>query len=193
MAKTPKVYTRLTRNAAGVATYSSLWLATDHLMLVSSTGFSESYARVMLRDIKAMFITQTDRRAWWNFAWAIPAGIAAIRIVADFAVAEQPVGSVVFLAVGVVGVLWNTWLGPGCRVYVVTGVQTAKVPALVRIKKARHVMARLQPLIAAAQADLIAATPETVAATGAPPADNTTASAALPSESTAAATELPPS
>ena len=159
MAKTPKVYTRLTRNAAGVAAYSSLWRAADHLLVVSSTGFSESYARIMFRDIKAFFVIPSDRRMWWTITWGLPLGIAFIRMVLVALGGEWPIGSLVIFAIGLIGLVWNFALGAGCRVLVMTAVQTSPLPALVRIKRARKVLAELQPLIASAQADLVATAP----------------------------------
>lgn len=159
MANPPKTYQRLTRNTVGLASYSSLWLASDHLLIVSSTGYTEKYARVMLRDIKGLFITATDRRMWWNFAWALVAMVALLRMILVLMDDQTPAGSVAFVVVSAAALAWSTMLGPGVRVQILTGVQTARLPALVRRNKARRVIARLQPLISAAQADLVAPAP----------------------------------
>jgi hypothetical protein len=63
--------------------------------------------------------------------------------------------SAIFLAFFVAAVIWNFILGLGCRVYVVTNVQTAVLPAIVRQKKARRVLGRINAEIRAAQADLV--------------------------------------
>jgi hypothetical protein len=154
MAKSPKEYFRLTRDTAGLGMYSSLWGSADHLIIVRSTGYSEIYARLHLGDVQAIFLTRTARRMGWGIFWgAITAGAAlALRLV--LVTHQTPIFFIIFTGMGVVGLIWNHWLGPGCRAYVVTGVQTVELPYLGRMKKARRVVARLQPLIAAAQAHL---------------------------------------
>ena len=52
--------------------------------------------------------------------------------------------------------MWNQLLGPGCTLHNVTGVQTARLEAVVRWRRAEKLLARLQPLIEAAQQDLAA-------------------------------------
>lgn len=163
MAEAPKPYTRLTRNASGVGTHTSLWLGPDHLMIVTSSGYIENYARLQFRDVKAFFVTGSDRRLGWRVAWGVLATLLAIMVVVALVNRETPVFSGIFLALTLAGAVWNELLGPGCHTYVVTGVQTARLPALVRMKKTRRVLGRLQPLIEAAQADLVvvpAAPPE---------------------------------
>jgi hypothetical protein len=157
MATKPKPYTKLTRTTAGLGTYTSLWLAADHLMLVRSNGYSESYARLEFRDIKGFFTTPTERRGWWTTAWAILGVVWLILVLANLGNSETPIISSILLAVTIGALLWNFQLGAGCHVYVVTGVQTAVLPSLVRARKATRVLAQLQPLIAAAQADLTTA------------------------------------
>ena len=88
--------------------------------------------------------------------WAIWAGVSGLVMASGFIMESRPVVSGVFCGIGVMALLWNYLLGPGCVVYVVTRVQTQPLPSLVRIKKARKVLARLTPLIAAAQANLTA-------------------------------------
>jgi hypothetical protein len=166
MAKTPKAYVRLTRSMGGVGTYQSLWLGKDHLMLVTSTGYNESYARLQFSDIKGFFITKSDRRLGWGIAWGVLAALFLVIVAAHFVNPGRggpgedfPVISLIFLMITTGAFLWNHFLGPGCRAFVVTGVQTAKLPSMVRLNKARRVLGRLQPLIEAAQADLVGAAP----------------------------------
>ena len=169
MARPPKAYTRLTRNAGGVGVYTSLWLGSDHLMIVTSTGYTDNYARLQFSDIKAIFLTPTNRRSWWALWWGVPACIGGVALLVALVSGETPVFSAIFFAIGAIGLGWNYYLGAGCRAYVVTGVQTAKLSPLVRLKKTHRVLARLQPLIAAAQAHLVR-----------PPAEPASASPAMP-------------
>jgi hypothetical protein len=128
-------------------------------MVVRSTGYTESYTRIQLSDIKGIFLTATERRKWWTLVWAIVAGWSGILFVVSLSERKTPIVSTAFLALGLGVLVWNYLLGAGCRAHVVTGVQTAELPSLVRIKKTRRVLARLEPLIAAAQADLVIAPP----------------------------------
>lgn len=159
MTKPPKLYSRLTGTARGIGKYQSLWLADGHLMIVTSTGYTESYARLELRDIKGFFITASDRRMGWGIAWGLFSALFVAIFIANWGDPAPPIFSGIFLALSLGLFAWNHLLGPGCRAYAVTGVQTAPLPAIVRMKKARAVLGRLQPLIEAAQADLVPPVP----------------------------------
>jgi len=168
MAKKEKFYTRLTRNASGLGSYSSLWLAADHLMIVTSTGYTENYSRLLLRDIQAFFVVKTDRRLWWSLGWGALTLVNGIIAAMTYNNDDTPIASAIFFGLGLVMFIWNEALGSSCRVYVVTGVQTVSLPSLVRRRKARRALGRLQPLIDAAQADLLA-TPPVITAAPPPP------------------------
>jgi hypothetical protein len=76
-AQSPPVYKRLPGNGANFLERITLYLATDHLLYVSSTGFSESYRRFYFRDIHAITVRKTAVGAFVNvlsssfffFAW----------------------------------------------------------------------------------------------------------------------------
>lgn len=163
MPKLPRIYTRLTRPAASVASYQSLWLASDHLLVVTSTGYTEEYRKFQLRDIKGFFLLPSDRRLYWNIPWGIIAAFSAMALGLTLKNGGTPVASPIFLGGSVVAVMWNYLLGPTCRTFVVTGVQTAPLPSLKRRRKTRKVLARLEPMIRAAQADLVVQTTVNVA------------------------------
>jgi hypothetical protein len=163
MPKSPRIYTRLTRTAGSVGSYKSLWLAADHLLMVNSTGYNEEYARVQLRDIKGFFITDSGRRIWWSIFWGIVAFFSALFMGIALSEGETPVGSVILFTPAVIILVWNQLLGPSCKTYIVTGVQTAPLPSVVRRRKFRKILTRLEPLINAAQAGLVPAVPDTPA------------------------------
>jgi hypothetical protein len=156
MPKTPRIYERLTRPATSVGSYRTLWFAKDHLLLVSSTGYSENYQRIQFSDIKGFFVIPSDRRLYWNFPWFIFALFSGVFLSNTLYSGRAPYVSGTILAFSLIFIAWNTILGPSCIAYVVTGVQTAQLPSLVRRRKTRKVLARLQPLIAAMQADMAA-------------------------------------
>lgn len=135
--------------------YASLWLADDHVMIVRSSGYHESYARLQLSDMKAIFLTKTDRRLWWGCFWGIIVGWSGLVLFITLQQGETPIASTIIFATSLTALLWNHFLGEGCRAFVLTGVQTAELPSLVRMKRARQVLARLEPHILRAQADLL--------------------------------------
>jgi hypothetical protein len=53
------IYQRLTGRKRTLLGYSQLWLAPDHILLVKSTHFAESYQRFALTDIQAIVVTET--------------------------------------------------------------------------------------------------------------------------------------
>lgn len=132
---------------------SSLWLAPDHLLCVNSTGFVESYKRFYFRDIQAVVIRKTQRRAIYN---AILGTIAACLLGLFMALtpSKSEAGFIVWLIlVGVVifFFLVNNLLGAGCVTYLRTAVQIEQLASLGRIHRARRVLETIRPLIAAAQ------------------------------------------
>ena len=66
----------------------SLWLGTDHLLSIDSTGYTENYKRFYFRDIQAITIEKT--RIWqiWNFIWG-----TAVFIFIVLVVTTKPAGS----------------------------------------------------------------------------------------------------
>jgi hypothetical protein len=165
MPKTPRTYTRFSRTRRHLGGFSKLWLATDHLLQVQSTGYTERYQRFYLRDIKGIFVMDSDRRFYCNIVWIACAVVAALSLL----LADCPV-IVVIIVVGffIALLVWNQLLGPSCRVYLTTGVQTTRLEPLVRVRSAEKTLARLRPLVEAAQADLATA-PSALARSEAPP------------------------
>jgi hypothetical protein len=152
VAKKPKLYTKLSRNSSGFAGHSSLWAGAGHLMIVGSTGYTESYARIEFRDIQAFVVTGSRRRTVMLAVFGVIALIGAALLILLRRSVEYTIISVPLLAAGVIGLAINLLLGPSCVVHVVTHVQTTKLPSILRRRKARKVLARLEPEILATQA-----------------------------------------
>lgn len=161
------VYRKLTPMKRGLGALSQLCFAPDHLLHISSTGYSESYRRFFLRDIQAMLIVHTARRVIYASVFVI-VGLLALMIVHSADGGAVGMGIVAGIVAALL--LWNHLRGPGCRVVIITAVQQESIDALCRLPRARKVLAELRPLIEAAQADLAAA-PAPVAAAASAPAD----------------------
>src|SRR5579863_5316355 len=130
MAPEPKTYRRLTRNASGIAGYTSLWAASDHLLMVFSTGYNESYSRIEFRDVKAFILTESGRRLRFAVGYGIVAFIGLSIAAVGLIEGRTFYGGAIVLALGLAGMAINAALGPTTLAYVVTGVQMTKIPAL---------------------------------------------------------------
>ncbi len=158
-------YQRLTRarTRAGFAVVSaarsSLWLGTDHLLCVVSTGYSENYKRFYFRDIQAIVIQKTERRKVWNWSLGTPLVICLavwffdLFIFRDIRLSGVLTGTVTTLAFALPLAI-NNALGPTTIGYLRTAVQTEELPSLSRLRRVRRVLARLRPLITQAQGQL---------------------------------------
>jgi hypothetical protein len=134
-----------------IATFSRLWLGKDHLLLVDSNGFVETYKRFSFRDIQAITLTQTRRRAILNAIFLSCAVFCGLFILLDHAAITVVFGGL--LALFVLLAMINSLSAPTCRCHLTTAVQTDELPSLRRLARANRVLSRLRPLIAAAQSE----------------------------------------
>lgn len=136
---------------ASTRTGVRMWLGDDHLLQVESVGgYSESYKRFYFRDIQAFCLRKT--KAWFAanvvlgfltgifFLWALTvqdsAGVIALGI---------------FTAVFGAFLLLSVVRGPTCTVHLKTAVHYEELASLRRLRNANKVLARIRPLIEAAQ------------------------------------------
>jgi hypothetical protein len=153
MAREPKIYRRLTRNASGLVGYSSLWAASDHLMIVLSSGYNENYSRIDFRDVKAFIVTDSNRRGIIAIIFGIIAFVGILLLVGFLISGKTRYVTAIVLAIGVVGLAVNAVRGPTCAAFVVTEVQVAKLPSIVRRWQARRILLGIEPSIRAAQSE----------------------------------------
>ena len=200
MAKSTRFYQRLTRSRSGIGTYTSLWLGPDHLLLVTSSGYSESYQRFYFRDIQCLVAADSIRFGVLNAVFGcllLFSGIPMmIYLARNGSISPWTLG----LATPVLLLLiWNLMLGRTCNVTLMSGVQSVRLLPLSRFRRTRTVFARLVPLIEAAQAALSPPTLPTLPAPAAPaPAPSampepTFAAAPAPDQASTAAPPVPPS
>ena len=130
-----------------------LWEGNEHLLLVEWDGYREYYKRFDYRDIQAFIVRKTNESTIFNAILG-----AIVCVLAALAIGASEIGLRVFLLVlaGVLGLilLVNALSGPSCRCSIRTAVQTDDLPSLNRLRRSRKVLARLRPLIAAAQGQL---------------------------------------
>jgi hypothetical protein len=162
---TKREYTRLTRTrnrsffSIAMSSRTSLWLGSDHLLCVDTSGYTETYKRFYFRDIQAVTLGHSKRRMIWNFVLGFLAFPCLAGLVAELlsksgvdrgAILAWSVPALVFA----VPLVINNLLGPACVCYLRTAVQVEELSSLSRWRKARQVLARVRPLIAAAQGEL---------------------------------------
>ena len=152
-------YKRLTRSrtrgifSVAVMARSSLWLGPDHLLCVDFNGYSESYKRFYFSDIQAIIVRETRRRTIWNVILLMPLVFFLVGLSASFfplnvgAVVGWSIAVIIFLIPSVI----NNILGTACTCQLRTAVQTEDLASLARVRKARKVLDKIRPLIAAAQ------------------------------------------
>ena len=154
-------YKRLTwsrrRRQPGFAAFSSarssLWLAKDHLLCIDTTGYTETYKRFYLRDVQALVLRRTSRL----LVTGVVLGVIICLLILAAILPKDLVAAYIFgsLAALVLLVLVvHLARGPTCVCHLRTAVQTEELPSLNRLWRARKVLNRLRPLIAAAQGEL---------------------------------------
>ena len=131
------------------ATFSRLWLGEDHLLLVDSNGFAESYKRFFFRDIEAIVLTRTRRGLIWNWVWLTLALLCGIGCF--FTSGAWRISLGVVMAFFLFFALLNFLFGPTCNCQLTTAAQTEQLASLHRVRRATKVLAQLRPLIAGAQ------------------------------------------
>jgi hypothetical protein len=139
---------------------SRLWLGEDHLLQVESTGgYSESYKRFYFRDIQSIYLQKTSTWQVINYVLGIIAGLLLLWLVT----VKDPAGRIALgIATSVFGffLLVNLFHGSTCICQLKTAVHLEELSSLKRRRNAEKVLARIKPLIEAAQGS---ATAETIA------------------------------
>jgi len=146
MAGTGENYRRLPGRRRGVVLSASMWMGSDHLLLVKSAWFREEYKRFYLRDIQAIVVAPCAR-----FHVSRPVLICALLWL-------LPLVSVAFWPPGL-GVVWGvatlamvaTWIATSaassCRCRLYTAVSRDDLPSLYRTWTARKFLNQVKPSI----------------------------------------------
>lgn len=152
MAKEPKLYRKLPGSGSMAFQFVRLYVGPDHLLQVTSNGFTESYQRFFFQDIQAITYRHTIAWLLWSAAWfALAVIFGAIGLAAGDD-ALLPMMVITGFWVGIL--IANLALGPSCACLVKTAVQTQRLPSLKRVRRVKRVMARIRPLITQAQGEL---------------------------------------
>lgn len=153
------IYKRLTRprlrrkgalSSLG-APRQSLWLGDGHLLSVDANSYSEEYKRFYFRDIQAIFVCPNPRRAIWN---GILGAVLIMHLLVFGWLGFPMIGLAIMALILGIPLVINNIMGPACRTFLRTAVQVEELPSLNRIARTQRVLARIRPLIAAAQGKL---------------------------------------
>ncbi|MCX7824787.1 MAG: hypothetical protein N2689_04445 [Verrucomicrobiae bacterium] len=140
----PRNYKRLAGTRGGI---HSLWLADDHLLLLSHHWFSEEYRRFFFRDIQQISVAKTHGAMILN----IVLGLFILLLAGAIPLVEVWQGLGVWIALAALLGVFNLLKGPSCVCELRTAVQTVRLKPLRRLRRAQKVLTRLRPLIEAAQ------------------------------------------
>jgi hypothetical protein len=195
-AETPVQYARLPgkgRPSKGVAfiaiarTTCTLWLGNDHLLQVETAGYGEHYRRFYFRDIQAITLYKTKS---WQTALAFLGAVTALFLLWALVAGSGPLRIVLLVIASVCGLFLaqRLWSGPSCRCYLQSAVHLEELPSLQRQKNALKVLARLKPLIEAAQGVISA---ETIALQYAALLEEARVQAAVPGQLSRVSNALP--
>jgi len=130
-----------------------LWQGAEHILLVEWDGYREFYKRFEYRDIQAFIIHKTVEGKAFN---AILGAFVSVLVTMAILAPDPDLRVFVLVLAGILGLflLANALSGPTCRCSIRTAVQNHDLRSLRRLRRARKVLARLRPLIAATQGQL---------------------------------------
>ena len=138
-----------------------LFQGADHILSVTSTGYTETYKRFYYREIQAITLRRTSDALAWNAVW-----VTLLVIFLSIALsvnAEARIAFGIVTAVFGLSLLTNILLGPTCACHIKSAVQMEPLLALNRVRSARKTIRRIQELVAVHQkADRPATEPASV-------------------------------
>ncbi len=149
----PGDYHKLPGDFRGFLRRNTLWLGPDHLLMVDSTRFSETYKRFYLPDIQTIVIRKTPRLVL-PYYWIV---IAVASLI--FALVARPARPVLFwpavaVLAAIVVYLYVASMFQSCTCHLITRVSKVELNSLFRLRSARQFVDQVTPRIIAAQGSL---------------------------------------
>jgi len=120
-----------------------LYAGPDHLLIVQNTGYTEEYKRIGYGDIRYLMVVQNHGQ--------IQQGMVSGAFLLLILISS--LWGLPWLAIGLTGAPFLVWflgnlaLGPSCRCYLYTQVQTVQLPAPRRENKVHFLLAFLKSKI----------------------------------------------
>ena len=143
-------FRKLPGGGRGLARTSSYWLGSDYLLAVYVEGYLERYRRFYYRDIQAIVLRKTRRRALTCTAL----GLLTVGALGSALTANGATRIALFVSGGLllIAIIVNVVRGPTCVCHLRTAVQMEKLTGMNRLRTARRAIALLTSRIDAAQA-----------------------------------------
>ncbi|MDK9716335.1 MAG: hypothetical protein OEL57_00325 [Trichlorobacter sp.] len=152
----PVKYRRIARGTIAMIMRCSLWLGDDHLLSVKSTGYTEEYVRIYLKDLKGIVSQRTKTWMMLNVLLGIVVGLCGTGILSTNDIFSP--GSIAlgfFCLPFFVGLVLNMVKGPTCKTNLLTPLGLVDIPALQRSRKVSRLIKELRPLVAAQQGSML--------------------------------------
>ncbi len=166
----PSTYTKLTPRHRSLAGYTQLWLAPDHILLLTSTRIAEEYKRFAFADIQSIMVTRQSAPIFLQIVMIA----AALAWTALWFTVDSSFAKWTFIVTGAFALLLpilDIARGPRCSCYLHTRVSGERLAPVSRMSDAYKFLALVRPMIESVQGSLGAqtATPEPEAAASEPP------------------------
>lgn len=157
-------YTKLTPRHHTLGGYTQLWLASDHLLLLSNTRFAEEYKRFSFADIQSIVVTRLPSQLVLQIVMIL----AVLAWMSLWFAVDSRFAKWAFEISGALALLWpivDIVRGPRCRCFLRTRITGELLAPVSRQKTADRFLALLCPVVESAQGALPAETPAEVVET----------------------------
>lgn len=149
-------YRCLGRGTIAMVMRCSLWLGDDHLLAVKSSGYTEDYTRVYLKDLKGIVAHRTKTWMVTNIILGILLILFSLGIISTDDIFSAGTITLMFLASPfLIGLLVNLLRGPTCKTSLLTPLGPVEIPAVGRNRKVARLIKELRPLITARQGSML--------------------------------------
>ncbi|ACD97282.1 C2 domain-containing protein [Trichlorobacter lovleyi] len=152
----PIKYRRIAHGTIAMIMRCSLWLGDDHLLSVKSTGYTEEYVRIYLKDLKGVVARRTRTWMLLNVILGSLLALFGIGILSTNDISSP--GTIALFIVGtplLIVFLVNLVKGPTCKTNLLTPLGLIDIPALQRSRKVTRLIKELRPLVAAQQGSML--------------------------------------
>ena len=152
----PIKYRRLARGTIAMIMRCSLWLGDDHLLSVKSTGYTEDYVRIYLKDLKGVIAQRTKTWMMLNIILGSLLALFGIGILnTNDIFSGSTIALFIFGTPLLIVFLVNLVKGPTCKTNLLTPLGLVDIPALQRSRKVTRLIQELRPLVAAQQGSML--------------------------------------
>lgn len=143
-----------------------LWVGPDHLLLVQSTGFSETYKRFFFKDIQAFNILKSNKTQLKNIIFilitVLCGAIATYNIGWDINIDGMSIFLAALFLITVIITTRSLIRGTACTCWIYTSVQKEKLNPISTVKISDKFLDMIIPLIESKQGSIIREQVETI-------------------------------